>query len=318
MIPHNKLVLHPEDHEVVARVMASGHIGQGPEVEAFEHELAARFRPDGAAVCVSSGTAALYLALNALGLDRITLPTFACSSLWYASERAGCRAELVDLEPDRPHSTATIGVHTFGLIDPRRVPIEDFTHAPVGPAGTFGTLAVASFGPTKPLAAGAGGVVLGDRNEIECIRDWRDYDGKGAARSGRFNFQMSDLHAAIGRRKLARLDQDLEWRRATAARYSAALKLNPPGAMTSWYRYVVRLEGDPARPIVAQSFLRGWGVETIYPIRPDELIHRITWKDRAAFPVAEHVAATTLSIPIWPGMTDDQVDTVCRALEGVC
>ena len=68
LIPHNRPTIDAADIEAVSRVLASGQIAQGAQVRAFEEELCARFRPEGDAVAVSSGTAALYLALRSLGV----------------------------------------------------------------------------------------------------------------------------------------------------------------------------------------------------------------------------------------------------------
>ena len=84
MIPHNLPTLGAEEQAAVIRVLQSNWVAQGPEVEAFENKLC-RFLniPDGHAVAVSSGSAALYLALWALDgkNKRIGLPVYSCAAL---------------------------------------------------------------------------------------------------------------------------------------------------------------------------------------------------------------------------------------------
>ena len=75
MLPHNRVVLTPQDGTVVSNIVSGGHVGQGPVVALLEEALAERFgRPGGAAVCVSSGTAAIRLAVIALGIERRNPP----------------------------------------------------------------------------------------------------------------------------------------------------------------------------------------------------------------------------------------------------
>lgn len=326
MIPHNRWVSHSKDEEAVLRVMRSGYVGSGPEVEAFERELAERFRPGGAACCVSSGTAALRIALNLLGEINVSIPTYACTALWHAAFDGMFGPMLCDSElgtfnaPD-----ATVVVHTYGVVS--EVPgdsIEDFTHAPGGSidgrsAGSMGAFSVISFGATKPLGIGAGGAILGDKEAILAAKDIRDYDQKPTLRE-RFNYQMSDIHASIGRERLRRLGADNARRQEIAQKYWTAIgettdiSKDPSHAIgRTWYRFVVHAK----EPSTARGHFERMDIETIVPLRTDELIHRQLGLDPARFPVAEDIAAHTLSLPIYPSMTDEEVDRVCEAIAGL-
>ncbi len=318
MVPHNRVVLTAEDHVAVARVLDSGQIGPGPEVEAFERELTERFRPGGAAVCVSSGTAALHLAVMTYGFRFVMVPTYACSALYHAVWGTKAQpAAVYDCDLDTfGCPSAHIVAHMYGVpchVQPGSV--EDFTHAPGAsldgkPCGSLGELSVISFGATKPLGCGSGGAVLGPAAAIEEIRDRRDYDGKRTLRE-RFNWAWHDMGAALGRSRLRRLDEENAWRERVAARYRVARACDQvyvEGRI--FYRYVVRSfsqEADMARFAAA-------GIETIVPLRTDELLHRQLGLDPADFPNAEAVAASTVSLPIWPGMTDEEVRRVADAL----
>lgn len=320
MIPHNRVVLQGEDAVMLASVLDSGQIGPGPQVRALEAELAERFRPGAEAACVCSGTAALRLAVIAMGLTDMTLPTYACTSLYHAVNDGVGDLGLMDCDPETLASAAaSVVVHTYGV--PVAVPagaIEDFTHAAGGeidgrPCGSFGAASVLSFGATKPLGVGGGGAVLGPPDLIAEIRDLRDYDGKRDFRP-RFNWQFCDLLAALARHRLERLDAEVEARRSIAARYETVchdrgLKFHG-GTQSTRYRFVVHVP-DPPSAIV--HFAKA-GVEVINPLEPWELLHRQVSLEPADFPAAEGVAASTISLPVWPGMQASQVERVADAL----
>ena len=325
MIPHNQWVNRREYEASVGRVLRSRHVGQGPEVEAFERELAERFRPEGECAVVSSGTAALYLALSMSGkCPGLSVPTYACAAVINAARLDSRPIAAYDVDP---HTFNAIGpcsvyVHTYGV--PGAVPdgaVEDFTHAPGAsvdgvPCGSLGALSVISFGATKPLGIGAGGAVLGPAAAIAEIRDSRDYDTSKSTTA--FNFQLGDVYAAIGRERLRRLNEENEWRRRTAGRYAVA-RLDTSADIQGagewdrvWYRYVIQVHDWRQ----AQEYFWSRGISTINPLTPDEMLHN-RFGLHGEFPNAEAIAATTLSLPIWPGMSDGQVDRVADALAGL-
>lgn len=322
-IPHNRWLIRPEYADAVLDVLGSRHVGQGIEVELLEDEMAKRFRPGGACAVVSSGTAAIYLALQSLGLGMVKIPTYACSALANAVELLGHlpRIGIVDCDSVTLNSPAAdVFVHTYGVpgynrTDPILGWVEDFTHAPGAvvlgrtsqPCGSIGTLSVISFGATKPLGVGQGGAVLGPTKAIEEIRDIRDYDG--SKHPCAFNWQLGDVYAAMVHARLRFLDEENQWRATTALRYDDA-KCQHVASPRVWYRYVIRVSDWRE----AQKHFDRYGVETINPLRPEELIHR-RFLSVGSFPNAEAAAETTLSLPIWPGMTEGQVERVAQALE---
>lgn len=326
IVPHNRWSNRPEYASAVARVLESGMVGQGEEVAEFERELAARFRPGGAAAFVTSGTAALHLAIRVLGIPRLRddssallIPTYACGALGDACDMAGVKWFPVDEGED-----ADVIVHTYGR--PNRAAkgtnIEDFTHAPgasIGDrvCGSFAKASVISFGATKPLGVGAGGAVLGDADFIADVKAVRDYDNdrKAWLTRGRFNWMASNIHAALGRARLRSLDSDNAWRRDVAALYCATLghAMCSHSDMQVPYRYTIGV-ADTERTIAKMAEA---GVEAINPLRPDELLHRRRSLPRGMFPLAEKIATRLVSVPIWPGMTDAQVNTVRAALESI-
>src|ERR1051325_2497430 len=108
MIPHSRPAIEQADLHAAAEVLGSGQIAQGPRVEQFERDMAAFVGVQGG-VAVSSGTAALELALRALTIgagDEVIMPSYVCPAPWFAARRVGAEARLVD-----------IGLDTFN-IDP--------------------------------------------------------------------------------------------------------------------------------------------------------------------------------------------------------
>jgi perosamine synthetase len=323
----------------VAAVVRRGWVGAGPEVAAFERELAARLHTEDAAA-VSSGSVALELALRALGVGpgaEVVIPTYVCDALHHAVCRAGATPVLADADPATlslsatdararltPRTRCVIVPHAFGLAtDPAPflalgVPlIEDCAQA-LGarldgrPAGSFGALAVCSFQATKLLTTGEGGAVAGPAALVARVRDARDYDERDDL-APRLNARLSDLAAALGRSQLARLDGFLARRRAIAARYRERLRAvacaTPPdaGARHVYHRFVVEIE----RALEGvQAALAARGITARRPVfRP---AHRAL--GLAGFPVADRLWQCALSLPCYPTLTDAEVDAVAGAL----
>lgn len=337
MIPHSRPWVSDDDAERVARVVRSGQLSQGPEAAALERELARRLGVPAAAV-VASGTAALELALRALGVgagDEVLVPTYACDALYHAVGRAGATPVLVDADPAsesmcaadaRARATsrtrAVIVAHAWGRavdLAPFRalgVPVVEDCAQALGaeaggrPVGAGGALAVCSFYATKLVAAGEGGAVAGSAELVGRVRDLRQYDERDDL-APRANAKLSDLHAALARGQLARLDLFVARRRAIAARYRARLAgvcavPRDAGAGHVYHRFVTALD-DPAG---VQERLAARGVVARRPVhRP---VHRALGLH--GFPVAEALWARSLSIPCYPALSDDEVEQVAGAM----
>jgi len=242
MIPHSRPTVSAEDAERVARVVRSGRLAQGAEVEAFERELATRLGV-AAVAAVSSGSAALELALRALDVgpgDEVVVPTYACDALHHAVTRCGAAPVLADADPetfgpsakDVAHrltrrARAVVIVHPFGLaldLDAflaLGVPVVEDCAQAIGArvagraVGSRGALAIGSFYATKLITSGEGGAVAGPAERLARVRDARDYDEREDL-IPRFNFKLTDIQAALGRSQLGRLDTFVARRRAIA------------------------------------------------------------------------------------------------------
>ena len=336
-IPHSRPTLGREEISHISEVIESAQIRKGRKVEAFEAAFSQRMKIEYAAT-TSSGTAALHLALLALGVrekDEVIIPSYVCSALLNAINYVGATPVLADIDPETynldpndarkrlsKHTKAVIVPHLFGMpanmedILALDVPvIEDCAQA-VGITyqnrivGTFGVAAVFSFYATKVITTGEGGMVVSSSKEIiDQIRDLREYDEKRAYKI-RFNYKMSDIQAAIGLKQLDRLDSFIQNRRAIADSYNRAFRsldiitpMENPGHI--YYRYIIGLEGN--MPFWIQN-LRKKGIGCARPVyKPLHLYMGL--KD---FPRADEAWNQTLSIPIYPTLSEEDVNRVVK------
>ena len=278
-IPHSKPSLGEAEKKAVSAVLETGMLSQGREVEAFEADCAAVVGRRHA-VAVSSGTAALHLALVCLGVKRespVAVPAYACAALLQPILWQCGTPVLFDTGPDYqpllseewPLPPLAVVPHLFGA--PMRLPegptlIEDIAQSIGGPTGKAGQVTVASFYATKLLTTGEGGMLLCDDEGLaEEARDRREYDNRDELRV-RYAYKMTDFQAALGRVQLQRLPDFIAQRRAIAAHYNesfASLPLIlPKAAQHVYFRYVVR---TPRQAALA-AFLEERGVIAKRPV----------------------------------------------------
>ncbi|MGA2569658.1 MAG: DegT/DnrJ/EryC1/StrS family aminotransferase [Terracidiphilus sp.] len=244
----------------VTAVLRTPRLSLGPELEAFESELAAYHGVEHA-VAVNSGTAGLHLALLTLGVgagDEVIVPSFAFVAVANAVLQVGATPVFAEIDPvtlnldpaavERmigPHTRAVVAVHTFGVpaeIDSLKdlahrhnlVLIEDACEA-IGATfdgrrvGSLGNLAVVAFYPNKQITTGEGGAVLA-RNPAHAarLRRLRNQGRDPAADwldyvEPGYSYRLPELPCALGRVQLRRIGKMLAQRRSVAARYHALL-----------------------------------------------------------------------------------------------
>ena len=341
MIPHSRPTLSEADAEAVTRVVLSGQIAQGREVEAFEREVAA-FAGQRDGVAVSSGTAALHLALLALGVGpgaEVVIPTYVCDALHHAVTHTGGTPVLADADPatlslDPDDVKRRLTARTKAIILPEGfglaagveaflamgVPLLEDCAQAIGaldggrPVGTRGALAVFSFYATKMLTTGEGGMVAGrDPALLARVRDLREYDEREDL-APRFNYKLTDLGAALGRAQLGRLGEFIQRRRQIAEAYRrglarAACQLPPDagGGRHVYHRFVIGVQ-PPLDSLI--KGLEARGVQCRRPVfRP---LHRAL--GREGFPQADALWESSLSIPCFPALTDADARRVSEAL----
>lgn len=343
-ISHNRPDVRQADKDAVAAVLASGWIAQGARVAALEAAFVS-MNGGGGACAVSSGTAALFLALHGLGIGAgaaVAVPSYSCSALLNAVNMAGARPVPVDVRSDdftidpasveslAPDAAAVVAVHTFGasasvedLKSSGRTVIEDCCQSLGGPQGLVGDAAVYSFYATKIVTGGQGGLVWDKTQKVaEAARDYREFDCRETYEP-RFNFQMTDIQAAMIESQFGRLDEIRARRRTIRARYLEAAE---PLMTAGWrlqdgfneashlpYRFVLLAPDSNARDAM-KSRLECSKVASIVPIERFELLHRYLGVDPGRYPVSEMLADCALSVPLYPGLSDEEVDLVCDAL----
>lgn len=197
------------------------------------------------------------------------------------------------------------------------------------PYGTWGHPAVLAFYANKQMTTAEGGVVLTDDDELagllkSLVNQGRSDDGAWLVHSRLgFNYRLSDVHAAIGVGQLERLDDMLAARDRVARRYQQRVSeidgVTPmyEGAQRrAWFVYAPRLDADLDRDALI-AFLGAENIQSkpylpcihLQPFYRDEHGHR-----RGELPVTEAISASTIALPFFAEMTDEQVDRACDAL----
>jgi dTDP-4-amino-4,6-dideoxygalactose transaminase len=184
--------------------------------------------------------------------------------------------------------------------------------------GAFGDLAACSFYATKMMTSGGeGGMLLMDVPELaDRARELREYDGMAADRT-RYNFKMTEAAAAVGRVQLRRLDEFAARRRHLAAGYDEAFRRLPvtlpttdPGAV--YHRYVLGLQ-RPVEGLIDR--FEAFGVAVRKPVpRP---LHRELSGCPVPCPVTDRACELDLSIPLFPSLTEPEVEQVTRAVSSI-
>lgn len=201
--------------------------------------------------------------------------------------------------------------------------------------GTLADLTELSFHPVKPITTAEGGAVLGaDAALVQRVRDFRSHgitrDPTRLAREEGpwhyemhelgFNYRLTDLQCALGISQMRRLDGFLARRRSIAGRYQEAFadcqELRLPvvreGVEPGWHLYVVRIQGDARRrrPFFEALRAAGLGVQVHYlPVYRHPYYEALGYRPGLC-PKAEDFYARCVSLPIFPRMSDDDVDRV--------
>ncbi len=266
---------------------------------------------------------------------RITPRTRAILAMDYAGHPCDY-ARLGALAAARGIPLLADACHAFGAeISPGGV------RTPVG-SGRLAAMSVFSFHPVKTMTTGEGGAVTTDDPDFAGrLRRFRDH---GLAReSGGWehpeeaggwyyemqslggNHRITDFQCALGLSQLGKLDGFLARRRAIAERYARLLAGFPglrlpavrPGARPAWHLYVVRIDGGAQRRRLVFDRLRaaGIGVQVHYvPVHLHPYYRRLLGTARGSFPKAEAFYDACVSLPIFPGLTDEEQDRTADAL----
>jgi perosamine synthetase len=332
-----------EELDAVRGVLASGTLTMGPLVAAFEDELARACEVDHA-VAVSSGTAALHLAVLTLGLepgDEVLVPAYTFPATANVVALAGLRPVLVDVDPETmnvdparievgPRTKAILAVHLFG----RPARIEELPDLPLiedaagalgarrrGRAcGSLGAMGCLSFHPRKIVTTGEGGAVTTNDDEIaDAVRRLRNHGWRSLADadmpSPGFNYRLSDVLCAIGLPQVQRLDELLSARARIAASYAERLRELPvtvPGAdegdVHGWQAYVIGVDGRDE----LLAAMRAEGIEVQIGTLA---VNRLEpYRDQGDFPGADRAFERALALPFHTALTESELDRVAESL----
>jgi dTDP-4-amino-4,6-dideoxygalactose transaminase len=382
-LPFALPTIDDDDLEEVVEVIRSGWITSGPQVQKFEQEFSAE--ADAAcALALGSGTAAMHVALTALGVPAgsavITTPMTFCSTA-HVIEQVGCRPLFVDVEPDTlnldPAAVRRVlakGEHEVGAILPvhygghpceldqllklgrrYRIPVvEDAAHAfgaefrgmPIGAVSSREESRAVCFSlyATKNITSGEGGVLTGAESVVAKSRlwslhgmsrdSWQRYGPRGSWEYDvvvpGFKYNMSDIQAALARTQLRRWRSLQKRRTEIAARYTELLAsvdevetpVSRPHVTHAWHLYPLRLH-LPALTIdraefVEQLRLRNIGTSVHFiPLHTQPYYRDRYGFARDDFPVTVAEFDRLLSLPIYPRMTDGDVEDVVAAVRDV-
>lgn len=368
-LPYGRQTIEEDDIAAVVRVLGSDYLTTGPEVEAFEGELAAAC---GAryAVAVANGTAALHCAYAAAGVgagdEVVTTPlTFSATAntvlaLGGKPVFADVRADSLGLDPERAASAISPRTRAIAPVDFCGHPaaldelvvlargrgllvVEDASHSIGGrchgrPVGAIADLTTFSFHPVKTITCGEGGAVLtNDPQLAQRARDFRNHGlVRDRARLGRedgpwyyevqslgLNYRLTDLQCALGRSQLGKLPRFAARRAEIVRRYRAALAGEPrlqlmrdePGVEPVWHLFAVQVRDAALRaPLFAALHRRGIGAQVHYVLVNDMPLYRRLGHAPEETPVAHAASQRLLSLPLYPGLTDEDVDRVVCAV----
>lgn len=353
-IPAAKPIIGAEERAAVDSVLVSGMLTQGQEVSKFENEFSRTLLDGRSTIAVNSGTSGLHLGLLAAGIkpgDEVIVPSFTFAATANSVALVGAKPIFADIEPE--HYTLDVN-HVESLVTERTrgvMPVHLYGHpfqaqellevcaryeidlyedaAQAHGAsmngqmvGTFGTFAMFSLYPTKNMTSGEGGMVSTADPKIE--RRMRLLRNQGMERQYEnelpgFNARMTDLHAAIGRVQLRKLE---EW---TLQRQNNAQFLNQnlmgitlpsvaAGATHVYHQYTVEIpeDRDGFSQALRDEYSIGSGV--YYPV-PN---HRLPSFDlHLELPNTEAAAAQVLSLPVHPSLEDEDLHRIVEAVNAL-
>jgi len=350
-----------EEIEAVAETLRSGWLTTGPRAAELERRIAEMVRAKHA-VAVSSGTAAIHLALVALGIgpdDEVITSPITWPATANVVVHAGARPVFVDVRDSdlnidpaevvqavTPRTKAILPVDLAGQpadLDPLLelgVPVvEDAAHA-IGaeyrgrPIGSVAHATCFSLYATKNVAAGEGGVVTTDDDDVvgtlQELRLMRRGDGSlYDVRVAGFKANLSDVLAAIALCQLDKLDAHTEIRRRHVQAYDAALEELPgltplarnPSDRHALHLYVIRVEAERAGADrdAYQRALTDENIGTSIHFLPVHTLtyYRHRYPDQPRLPIAEQAGSEVLSLPLSPAHSDADIADAIEALRRV-
>jgi len=343
-----------EEMEALRNVLKSGWITMGPKVCEFEEHFA-RFVGVKHAVAVNSGTSALHILLESMGVgtgDEVILPSLVCMAVPYAVLRSGAHPVFTEVIPKTFNidvedaekrisnkTKAIIAVHLYG--HPAQLDrleeickkhdlllIEDCAQAhgaeyKGNKVGSFGDAAFFSFGATKNMTTAEGGIILTDSDEIdEKCRAIRYHDQCAKTPYVGSNYKMTDIQAAMGLVQLERLKNFTERRRENARFLTKNLEraktIRLPIESIDVYHVYHRytiVVNHIERDRLKNSLLK-MGIGCGILYDPPAHLHPLfVERWRGKLPTTESLSKKILSIPVHPGLTAEDLEYIVNGVK---
>ena len=348
-ITHSKPFADEEDIKAVSEIIKSQKHATGDTVAKFENAMAELIGQK-YAKATSSGTTALHISLLALGIkkeDEVIIPSYVCGDVLNAVNHANAKSVLVDIGSDSfnisfgkisplitSKTKAIILPHLFGipadiedilkLADTKNIAVIEDCAQSLGAkfpdnkfTGSKAIISIFSFYATKTISTGQGGMILtSDKKIKEKIDDLMTYDKKPVYTTG-YNYSMTDIQASLGLSQLKKLDMFISRRREIAKKYSQAFK-SPSIKLTDYskgsypYRYVVLFSDKPSRDLFDKK-LKEKNINSSEPVFYP--LHR--YLGLKGFENTNDVYDRILSIPIYPALSDEEVEDITDCLKNI-
>lgn len=337
-------------------ILESGMLTTDKHVREFENKTA-KYLGVKHCVAVSSCTAGLMLVIKSLNLTgEVIIPSFTFGASAHALMWNNLTPVYADIDPQTytidpksveklitPQTSAILATHVFGVLcDVKALEkiarkyklklIFDAAHAfgstaEGARAGSFADAEVFSLSPIKVLTAGEGGLVATNNDSIaEFVRMGRNYgdDGTNDMQFVGLSARMSEFHAAVALRSLAKLPVNLKNRRSRAMYLIKGLtkiepqlgfQLVPPNMQTT--HYVLSAYVDPQKlGYTRDELLEAFGREEIktrkyfYPPLHKQVVYKRFVTKNTHLPVTERVAQHVLSLPLYSHMSKEDMDRI--------
>jgi perosamine synthetase len=376
-LPFHVPCIGDEELAAVVETLKSGWLTTGTKTKRFEDEFA-HYLGSRHAVAVNSCTAALHLALEAVGVgegDEVIVPTMTFTAtaevVFYLKSKpvlVDCLPGTLNIDPAAieravtARTKAIIPVHFGGQpcnmeaimeIARRRgiYVVEDAAHAL--PAkyqgrmiGTIGDITCFSFYATKTITTGEGGMATTDnpdwaaRMRMMSLHGishdaWKRYSKEGSwyyeVLSPGFKYNLTDIAAAIGLEQLKKCDTFAAARKKIAARYNEAFaelaEIQIPTCQANlehaWHLYVIQLRPGSSKidrdGFIAALKERGIGTSVHFiPLHLHPYYRETFGYVPADFPNGTEAYQRIVSLPIYPGMTEANVEYVIQCVKDVC
>lgn len=354
MIPAAAPSIGIEEREAVDRVLASGKLAQGSEVDSFEREFSDAAVDGIHCVAVNSGTSGQHLAMLAAGIglgDEVIVPSFTFAATANSVVLAGATPVFVDIEYDTfcmdpkavrraitPKTRAVMPVHLYGhpaamqqiseicVLNDLTL-IEDAAQAHLAriddrPVGTWGSAGSFSFYPTKNMTSGEGGMVTtADAQLARTVRLLRNQGQEVRYRNEiiGFNNRMTDIHAAIGRVQLRKLIDWTKQRQANASFYDSVLEgvvvpVVAANATHVYHQYTIRVTDGDRDAFAGELAKAGVGSGVYYPTPCHSLP---AFNLKLDLPETALAVKQVLSLPVYPSLSEGDKEKVATVVNKV-